>query len=118
MKRKEDAMADPQQDPLHAERKSNEQRPYLVQRAAEDRESRIAGRQVHDEERSSAENVIGWIVLSAAALTLLFAPSDMRFGGHMIEWVGGTLALIGVVLIGAGWITRRRLEEELKPKGE
>ena len=96
----------------------NERRPYLVQRAAEDRNSRIAERQVNDEERSSAENVIGWIVLSAAALTLLFAPSDMRFGGHMIEWIGGTLALVGVVLIGAGWITRRQLEEEVKPKGE
>src|ERR1043165_7467309 len=111
-------MADPQQDPLEAQRKSNEQRPYLVERAADDRRIRIAEQQVNDQERSAAENVIGWVVLSAAALTLLFAPSDIRFGGHMIEWIGGTLALIGVVLIGAGWITRHRLEEEVKPKGE
>jgi hypothetical protein len=111
-------MANPQRpESLHVQQKSESQRIYLV-REAEDRRIRIAEKQVNDQERSSAENVIGWVVLSAAALTLLFAPSDIRFGGHMIEWIGGTLALIGIVLIGAGWITRWRLEEEVKPKGE
>ena len=110
-------MVNPQQpDPLEAQPKSG--RMFLVERAVEDRKIRIAEQQVDEQERSSAENVIGWILLSAAALTLLFAPSDMRNGGHMIEWIGGTLAVLGIALVGAGWITRHRLEEEVKPKGE
>jgi hypothetical protein len=114
---REDAMGNPQQpDPLDVQQKSG--RMFLVEREAEERKARIAGQQVDEQERSSAENVIGWILLSAAALTLLFAPSDMRNGGHMIEWIGGTLALLGVLLVGAGWLTRHRLEEEVRPKGE
>ena len=110
-------MVNPQQpDPIGPEPKSG--RMFLVERAAEDRKIRVAEQQVDEQERSSAENVIGWILLSAAALTLLFAPSDMRNGGHMIEWIGGTLAVLGIALVGAGWITRHRLEEEVKPKGE
>jgi hypothetical protein len=110
-------MVNPQQpDPLDAQQKSG--RMFLVEREREDRKIRVAEQQFDAQERSSAENVIGWILLSAAALTLLFAPSDMRNGGHMIEWIGGTLALLGLILVGAGWITRHRLEEEVKPKGE
>ena len=112
-------MVNPQQPgPLDAQQRSERQRMFLVERAAEDRKIRVAEQQVDEQERSSVENVIGWILLSAAALTLLFAPSDMRNGGHMIEWIGGTLAVLGIALVGAGWITRHRLEEEVKPKGE
>ena len=92
--------------------------PYLVQRESEDRRIRVAEELEGLQERSSAENVIGWILLSAAALTLIFAPADLRAGGHMIEWIAAALGIPGVVLIGMGWIIRHRLEEEVKPKGE
>ena len=96
----------------------NKGRPYLVQREAEDRKIRIAEELERKQERGSAENVIGWILLSAAALTLLFAPADLRAGGHMIGWVAASLGIPGVVLIGIAWITRHGLEEDVKPKGE
>jgi hypothetical protein len=95
-----------------------ERRPYLVRRASEDRRIRIAEKLEREQEQSSAENVIGWILLSAAALTLIFAPADLRAGGHMIEWIAAALGIPGVVLIGMGWIIRHRLEEKVTPKGE
>jgi hypothetical protein len=112
-------MGNPQRlDPLDTQQRAEQQRMYLVQREAEDRKIRIAEEQVHDEERGSAENVIGWILLTAAGCTLIFSPVDIRAGGHMIEWIAAAIGVPGVVLIGMGWIIRRRLEEEVKPKGE
>ena len=98
--------------------KSDQPRMFLVEQQERDRKAHVAEEQVHDAERSSAENVIGWILLAAAAMTLMFSPADLRAGGHFIELVAAGIGVPGVVLVVLGWITRHRLEEEVKPKGE
>jgi len=112
-------MGNPQRlDPLEAERKSGDPKMFAVEARERDRKTHIAEEQVHDVERASAENVIGWILLTAAAATLLFSPSDLRAGGHMIEWIAAGMGIPGMVLVLLGWITRHRLEEEVRPKDE
>ena len=112
-------MGNPQRlDPLETQRKSEQGRMFLVELHENERKIHIAEEQVHDVERASAENVIGWILLTAAGMTLLFSPSDIRAGGHFIEWMGAGIGIPGVILVLLGWITRHRLEEELKAKVE
>jgi hypothetical protein len=84
----------------------------------QDRKARIAEEQVHSDDRARVENVIGWILLTAAGMTLMFSPSDLRAGGHFIEWMAGGIGIPGVVLVLLGWITRYRLEQEVRPKVE
>ena len=104
--------------PLDSERKNDQGQMFLVEQREKDRKIHIAEEQTHDNERSSAEIVIGWILLTAAAMTLLFSPSDIRAGGHFIEWMAAGIGIPGVVLVALGWFTQHRLEEEVKPKAE
>jgi hypothetical protein len=113
-------MGNPQRlDPLDTEQRADESgRMFLVSEQARERKTEVAEKQVHEEERGSVENVIGWMLLMAAGVTLAFSPIDLRAGGHMIEWIAAGIGVPGVVLIGLGWIVRHRLEEEVRPKGE
>lgn len=113
-------MGNPQRlDPLDTQQKAEESgRLFLETERAREHKARIAEEQVHDEERGSTENVIGWMLLMAAGVTLMFSPIDLRAGGHMIEGIAAAIGVPGVVLIGLGWIIRHRLEEDVRPKGE
>ncbi len=112
-------MGNPQRlDPLESQQKSDQPRMFLVEMQERDRKAHVAEEQVHDDDRARTENVIGWILLTAAGMTLLFSPSDVRAGGHFIELVAAGIGVPGVVLVLLGWITRHRLDEEVRPKIE
>ncbi len=74
--------------------------------------------QMRDELLATRLLVIGWLLMFADCLVLLFLPADFRGGGHSVLLIVIILGVFSIALIGTALAKRARLEKEVRPKQE
>jgi hypothetical protein len=59
-------------------------------------------------ENGSAMMAIGWVMILFASLVMYFHPAAQKLGETRFAWIGGSLAVFGVLLSLYGVRVRRR----------
>ena len=78
-----------------------------------DEQTRINEQQIKDESEASPTLIVGSVLLFFDVLLFIFVPADWRAGRWSVLFLAVTFGIVGVALVGAALLKRRRDQERI-----